>query len=145
MPCERRPLDGGFTLLELSVVLGILALLAAMTVPLFGRSMSHASLRAAAAELRAALRSAGMQAVAEGRTVAVRGDPSAGYWVDRQHRRLAASGQDGEPWRVIVAGGGAVSFFPWGGSSGGRVRIEGPYGRDEIAVDAATGRAVQPR
>jgi Tfp pilus assembly protein FimT len=51
------------------VVLAILALMVGMTVPLLGNSIPRTAVGAAAAEIRAALRGASSQAIAEGRTV----------------------------------------------------------------------------
>ena len=144
-PCERSQNRGGFTLVELLVVLAILGLMVGMTMPLLGNRVPRAALGAAAAEIRAALRGAGSQAVAEGRTVVFRGDPGAGYWVDRVYHPLSATRGSGNPLRVAVAGAGRVSFFAWGGSSGGLVWVEGPDGRREIAVDAVSGHAVVTR
>ncbi len=155
MPSEHGPIEngrgehgrtsGGFTLIELLVVIAILALMVGMAMPFLGNAIPRAAVGAAAAEIRAALRGAGMEAIAEGRTIVFRGDPDAGYWVDRHHHRLSATRDSAIPLRVAVAGAGRVSFFAWGGSSGGRVWMESPSGRREIAVDAVTGRAVVRR
>ena len=150
MPCEsgrheNGRASGGFTLIELLVVIAVLAVMAGMAIPFLGNSIPRAALGAAAAETRGALRGAGSQAIAEGRTIVFRGDPAAGYWVGRQYHRLAAAGDPAIRLHIAVAGAGRVSFFPWGGSSGGRVWIESTSGRREIAVDAVTGRAVLQR
>lgn len=144
MPDDRRDGSAGFTLLELLVVLAILALMVGLVMPVLGHSIERAGLHGATAEIRAALRGASTAAIAEGRMTTFRGDPAGGgYWIDRQYHRLAAG--PATPTRVAVAGAGRVSFFPWGGSSGGRIWIEGPRARSEIAVDAVTGRAIPVR
>ena len=150
MPCEHGRnehgrTNDGFTLIELLVVIAILALMVGMAMPLLGNSIPRTALSTAAAEIRAALHKAGSEAITEGRTIVFRGDPDAGYWVDRHYHFLTAARDPAIRLRVAVAGGGRVSFFAWGGSSGGRVWIESLYGRREIAVDAVTGHAVVRR
>ena len=142
MPDERDRASAGFTLIELVVLLSILAVIAAMAVPFLGNSIPRTTLRATAAEIRAALGTARSEAIAQGRTIVFRGDRYAGYWVDNRYHRLATTADPGVRLRVAAGGGGQLSFFAWGGSSGGRVRIEAPYGRRDIAVDAVSGRAV---
>jgi len=51
---------------------------------------------------------------------------------------MSLAGAAGVRMRLIA---GQISFYPWGGSSGGRIWIEGPEGRQEIVVDPVTGRA----
>jgi general secretion pathway protein H len=141
-PDKRRRADAGFTLIELLVVLAIIALAVGLLMPVLGNSLRGAALQGATGEICAALRAAGSAAIAEGRISVFRGDDAGGgYWIDRRFHRLAAAGSAG-PVRVAVAGVGQVSFYPWGGSSGGRVWIEGGRGRQGIAVDAVTGRAL---
>lgn len=137
LPGKDRPAAGtGFTLIELLVVLAISALLLGLALPYFWRSVPATTERAAAMDLRAVLRSAGEEAVTHGRTVVFRPDPSGGYWIDQRHMSLA--GAAGARMRLIA---GPISFYPWGGSSGGRIWIEGPEGRQEILIDPVTGHA----
>jgi general secretion pathway protein H len=133
--------SAGFTLIELLVVLVLLAVLAAMVMPWLAGSVPRNALRVAGVELRAALAAARSDAIAAGRTVVFRSDQNGGYWVDAQHHQIATASDPALRLR-ITAGGGQLAFFPWGGSSGGRVRIEDRHGRADLIIDAATGRAV---
>lgn len=138
MRCER-----GFTLIELLAVVVLFGLTIAIVAPSLSRTLPRSALSATTAEIRATLRGAGSTAISEGRTVVFRGDPAGtGYWLDRRFHPLAATSGSATRLRVAVAGSGRLSFFPWGGSSGGRVWIDGPDGRREIDVDAVTGHAV---
>lgn len=132
--------SGGFTLIEMIVVLAILAAAIGLAVPLFGQRGSGAELNAAAGRIRAAMAEARATAIAEGRPVVFRGESAGGYWLDNRHRGIDAD--DRGRLRVLTAGNALIAFFPSGGSSGGRVVVQGPYSRREIAVDGVTGRAV---
>jgi prepilin-type N-terminal cleavage/methylation domain-containing protein len=131
---------GGFTLIEMIVVLAILAVAIGLVMPLFGQRGSGAELTAAAGRVRAAMAGARATAIAEGRPVVFRGDPAGGYWLDGRRRGFESASDD--RLRILTSGNALIAFFPSGGSSGGRVVVQGPYNRREIAVDAVTGRAV---
>jgi general secretion pathway protein H len=140
LPVDREA--RGFTLIELIIALAILGMMLAITVPfLVGRTPAGA-LPTATEEIRAALRSARSAAISEGRPIAFRADPAGGYWLDRQHYPLVAAAGPRVGLRVAATEGAAIAFFPSGGSSGGRIRIEAAGGWRDIDVDAVTGRAV---
>jgi general secretion pathway protein H len=132
----------GFTLIELAVALAILGMVLAMTVPFLTTRTPGGALPAAAQEIRAALRAARSAAIAEARPVAFRADPAGGYWLDRQHYPLVATAGPNAKLRLAVADGAPIAFFPSGGSSGGRIRVEAAGGWRHIDVDAVTGRVV---
>jgi len=132
--------EQGFTLIELVVVLAIIGLSLAIAIPLLARQVGGSALNAASGEIRAALREARSTAIAEDRSVIFRGDPGGGFWLDRQHFTLPLMGGT-QPLRVATTGGAQISFFPSGGSSGGRVVLTSGSAQRQIAIDALTGRA----
>ena len=132
--------ERGFTLIELLVVLAIIGMALAIAAPLFARHLTGPSLNAASAEIRAALRNARSTAIAEDRPVVFRGDPGGGYWLDRRHFTLPLMSGT-QPLRVAVLGGAQISFYPSGGSSGGRILVVANDGQRQIAVDTLTGHA----
>jgi general secretion pathway protein H len=132
--------ERGFTLIELLVVLAIIGLSLAIAMPLLARHVTGATLNAASGEIRAALRGARSTAMVEDRPVVFQGDPGGGYWLDRHHFTLPLM-NGARPLRVATEGGAQISFFPSGGSSGGRILVSSGSGQREIAVDALTGRA----
>ena len=136
----RRRRETGFTLVELIVVLAIIGLSLAIAVPLIARHSGGAALNAAASEIRAALGQAHSTAIVEDRTVVFQGDPGGGYWLDRNHFTLPLMA-GAPPLRVATVGGPRISFFPSGGSSGGRIVVSSGGDQREIAVNTLTGRA----
>jgi general secretion pathway protein H len=127
----------GFTLIEVMIVLAILSLTVAMAVPLLGKRQPGAALAGATGEIRAALHAARAEAIAQGREVAFSSDAGGGYRIDGKQHRLdgASSGL-----RIQIRGGSRISFFPSGGSSGGRLVLHGANARREIEIEAITGR-----
>ena len=139
MPVERHQSGAGFTLIELLVVLAILAVIAGLILPRLGNSLHRAALDGTTTEIAAALRAASGRAIADDEVTVFQGDGGGnGYWIGHQYRPIHVAGR-----QVTVAG--RVTFFPWGGSSGGRVRIEDPQGRRDIIVDAVTARGTVRR
>lgn len=131
MPRER-----GFTLIELLVVLAIVSAVIGITLPFFGKRGSDAALAGATVELRSVLRAARSDAIASGREVAFAGDRG-GYRIDGRRHSLAAAGLS-----VEIRGASRISFFPSGGSSGGRIVLRGDNQRREIEIEALTGHAI---
>jgi general secretion pathway protein H len=128
-------------LIELMLVLTILALGMAMTVPLLSKRQPGGALNGATAELRAALRDARIAAISGGRTVAFTGDPAGGYWLDRRHLRFGASSEASSGLRVATSGAAPILFYPTGGASGGRIELRGGgTAHRDFDIDAVTGR-----
>ena len=134
--------NGGFTLLEMVVVLAILGVVIALMLPYLGKREPNVALIGAATEIRAALRAARATAIGEDRAVAFGGDTEGGYRIDGHHYRLVAAAAAVSALWVETPGGSQISFFPTGGSSGGRIVLHGAQARREIEVDAITGHAV---
>jgi general secretion pathway protein H len=132
-----RDAERGFTLLELMIVLAILSFGVALALPWLGRQGQAASLAGAEQQVREALASARSAAIAEDREVVFSGD-GAFYRIDGVRYAL----QDGGALSVAIGGSARISFFPSGGSSGGRVLLRGASARRQIEVEPLTGRAV---
>lgn len=120
-------------------MLAIIGLSLAIAVPLLARHAGGAALNSAASEIRTALGQARSTAIVEDRTVIFQGDPGGGYWLDRNHFTLPLM-NGAQPLRVATIGAARISFFPSGGSSGGRIVVSSGGGLREIAVDTLTGR-----
>jgi general secretion pathway protein H len=132
----REP-ERGFTLLELMIVLAVLSLGAALALPWLGRQGQAASLAGAAQQLRVALAAARSAAIVEDREIVFSGD-GASYRVDGVPYALPET-----PASPVEIGPQArISFFPSGGSSGGRLVLRDAAAQREIEVETLTGRAV---
>jgi general secretion pathway protein H len=132
--------SAGYTLVELVVVLAIIGLLLTITIPLLTRHRAGAALDAASRDIRTALRGAHSTAIADDRVVVFQGASDGGYWLDRRYFALPTSSA-ASAVQVATAGGGRITFYPSGGSSGGRIVVSNGGEYREIAVDALTGRA----
>jgi general secretion pathway protein H len=126
------------------VVLAILAAAAALVVPRLEARNAAVAMAGASTEVRAALRLARMRAIEERRPVIFDAAGVGQYRVDGRASALATS-RAAAAIRIQVATGSRISFYPSGGSSGGRVILWGPVGRREIDVSAATGHADEQR
>jgi general secretion pathway protein H len=138
--------QGGFTLLELLVVLVLIGLTYALVGPRFTSGGSTAELTAAARQVAAGLRKARSLAIAqraettltidvEARAFTVAGDPA------RRRLPRAASVKvltaEGE---VADATSAAIRFYPDGSSTGGRVTLAMGERRFDVDVDWLTGQ-----
>ena len=136
---------GGFSLIELLVVLAVMGFVVALTVGYRAPWSSGLSLEGIAAELSSNLRLARSQAIADNRPVAfaldlaghryrVGGDPprslppklSVGLVTVNGERRSATSGD--------------IRFNPDGSSTGGRIMLSDAGRRVAVGVDWLTGR-----
>jgi general secretion pathway protein H len=141
----RRPARG-VTLLELLIVLSIMAILAAMVVPIFGGGVSTGELKGATREIAAGLRFARSEALATRQETRVLLDlEHRSFQVERDARTHALPRQI--ELKLFTAQSdlvsdkiGAIRFFPDGGSNGGRVTLAVGERKFDVDVDWLTGR-----
>ncbi len=136
----------GMTLLELLIVLSIMAIVAAMVIPMFGSGVSSTALKSAARQVAAGLRLARSEAVAtrhdtrlvldlEHRTFQVEPDARIHALPRELEMKLYTAQSDLVSDRV-----GAIRFFPDGGSNGGRITLAAGERKYEVDIDWLTGR-----
>jgi general secretion pathway protein H len=136
----------GVTLLELLIVLSIMAIVAAMVVPIFGGGVSTSELKGAARQVAAGLRLARSEALATRRETGVVLDLERRmFQVERDGRehslppaielKLFTAESD-----LVSDKVGAIRFFPDGGSNGGRVTLAVGERKYNVDVDWLTGR-----
>lgn len=155
-PGEHAGKARGFTLLELLVVLGIIAIVSAMVVPRFGGALHGTAHKTAAKRVAATLRYARSRAVAQGiayvvvfnldsDSLSIEGEkPAAGDDDSRNDEEESDIKTYVLPARVSFAkivqgesddveeGTVRVEFYPSGASSGGEIWIRG--GRESFYV-----------
>jgi general secretion pathway protein H len=136
----------GVTLLELLIVLSIMAIVAAMVVPMLGPGVSSSEMKSAARQIAAALRAARGDALVtrqetrlildlEQRTYQVERDPRLHVLPKQLEMKLYTAQRD-----IVDEKVGAIRFYPDGGSNGGRVTIAAGERKYDIDVDWLTGR-----
>jgi general secretion pathway protein H len=142
--CVAR--QAGLSLLELLIVLMIMGIVAALTLPVLGGGVSTTRLKSAAREVAAGLRLARSEAVANRRETVLTLDlAQRTFRVDRDPRthalphdielKLYTAQSD-----LVSESAGSVRFFPDGGSTGGRVTLAAGERKFDIDIDWLTGR-----
>lgn len=138
-----RRCEGGFTLIEMLIALAVLALGAALIVPMATRSRDDLALLAAARELALVLRSVRSAAMESGREHTLVIDAAARrYWADGVARPQTVNAELGfGPATASVdhAGHRVVRMGPDGSSSGASVELRARGRSILVAVDAMTG------
>ena len=138
--------QAGVTLLELLIVIALMAIIAALVVPMFGGPVSTSELRATARQLAAGLRLARSAAVSERReTFLVVDVAGKRFKVDREARehalpskvdlKLFTAQND-----LVSENVGSIRFYPDGGSNGGRITVASGARKFDVDVDWLTGR-----
>lgn len=141
-----RVASGGFTMIELLVVLTLMGLLMALVVPMFGGGVSNTELKSTARSLASGLRAARGQAINQhgeallqvnvaAHTFSVPPDPRVHQMPERIDIKLFTAQRD-----LINEQVGAIRFFPDGGSNGGRITLAAGERKYDVDVDWLTGR-----
>lgn len=124
---------GGFSLLEMILVMALIAAASLLAMAAFGGGMQGMKLRAGAKDIAAQMRFARAVAISSGQPQDVIIDPSGRHWQGARGR----SGDLPSVGEVVFTGArasqfapgahsegkGTVRFFPDGAATGGRVRL----------------------
>jgi prepilin-type N-terminal cleavage/methylation domain-containing protein len=154
---------GGFTLLELLVVLTIVGVAFSLVLPALGSGLSHWQLQGAVREVATILKFTRNQAVERRMSLQVILDRARGvYWLDNAEAPVLSDPEQavekgirlyalptgvrfGEVTTAdpVVEGDRiGIFFFPRGNSTGGEVQLHDPKGRTYwVRVEPLTGRA----
>ena len=146
MPRPVREFSDGVTLLELLIVLSIMAIVAALVLPMFSGGVSTGELKGAARQVAAGLRLARSEALATRQETRVLLDlEHRTFRLDRDARLIALPRQI--ELKLFTAQSdlvsdkvGAIRFFPDGGSNGGRVTLAVGERKYDVDIDWLTGR-----
>lgn len=143
---RRHAGQAGVTLLELLIVLSIMAIVAAIALPMFGSGVSTGELKSSAREVAAAMRLARSEALATRQQTRVLLDlEQRSFQLERETRahalpklvemKLYTAQSD-----LVSDKVGSIRFFPDGGSNGGRVTLASGQRKYEVDIDWLTGR-----
>lgn len=143
----RHEHEAGFTLLELMIVLGILAVVAGIAMPLLHRPAGDAALMATARQIASGMRLA--------RAAAIRDNADHVLTVDLARRRFWVAGVTAPlpvasgiavdlitlEKELVSDGQGGMRFHPDGSASGGQVVLTAAGRRVTVELDWMTGHA----
>lgn len=133
------PGAGGFTLLEMLVITGIVALLSGLAFPSIATAMDRQNFLAATLRLETALRTARAAAIRSGTSVHLTPTP------DRRGLNAGRLAERFEPPLVLTLPDTGIVFFADGSASGGQVTLADGRRDRRWRVRAATGAIeVQP-
>ena len=135
--------QGGFTLIELVVVIALLALVAAIAVPSAGRLIDLSSPADDVERLAAALSQARMAAIVEGRPRHVLIDPAHRQWRHgkdvRTFESIASITTAVPPVGRRENGMSSIVFLPDGSATGGRIALGDGHRQRNVTIDWLTG------
>lgn len=146
MATSQRARQRGFTLVELLVVLGMVALMMTVAIPRFSRSTPGIEMEATVATLHDQLRLSRDAAISQNRESWLELDLSEGEY-RRSDTTRPRKLPDGISLAMVVARReltgeqrGRIRFFPDGTSTGGAIRLSRGNQSQELAVDWFDGR-----
>lgn len=138
----------GFTLVELTIVVAVMAILSAIALPNFQTYMAQQRLNGAARELFGHLASIRMQAVTMNQRVAMNIDNDHQYTLFRDDNKdgVVNSGETLSTWDIhptyhdvvfTTAPGAVFSFYPNGAGSTGSLGLANATGSKLITISSA--------
>ena len=131
---------GGFTLIEMLVVLTIIVIVSGLAAPLLSPALSHWELRSSATRLVVALREARLAAVSSGQKVRVRVHHDGIRRGDKAPPTHMSAAISFELSKSVGPNDGSITFFPHGGSTGGQIILRLAGQERTLAVEWLTGR-----
>lgn len=147
---NRKAISKGFSLIELMIVIGLMAIVSAFAIPTWQRYSANTDLKTAAREVKSDLFNAKQRAVAENvdfyrmtfsvaqnNYVLSRSDSGAVIWT----KSLAALGKGITVNTVNFSGGAVVSFQSRGTMSAGNMTLRNSIGSTATITTTITGRS----
>ncbi|NIO09862.1 MAG: prepilin-type N-terminal cleavage/methylation domain-containing protein, partial [Deltaproteobacteria bacterium] len=135
---SSRGSRAGFTLLEVLVAIGILGILAAVSVPQLGALLPIYRLNSAVRQIQSALQNVKSKAATENLNFQITYASAApSYTIERDGTPLVTQPL---PKEVTISTGGTISFTPRGTAGANRVRIQNGAGGCAQVVVSTTGR-----
>jgi type IV fimbrial biogenesis protein FimT len=133
-----RVTPGGFSLVEITVALAVMAIAAAIAIPRWTKLLPAYQLDSSVRQVQSELNSIRMRAAAENTGFQLEYlDGASAYTILRDSNAWATKPL---PQGIVIAKAGAISFSPRGTAGGNRVRLYHPDGLCKQVVVSQTGR-----
>lgn len=137
--CSSRPVaSSGFALVELTIALAILALVAAVALPGSSRTAGPSRVRAEALEVVALLKADRNLAISRGQEIVTRVD-AAGQSIVSGAAGTRTLASNAVALTFSTRGDGGILFHPDGSSTGGTITLQSRVAAYRIDVTAITG------